>query len=120
MAIIDTGSHRYQAEGAVSGVSLLNLSPTILGTAGFSIIVLLILAVAACCLCGCCVAALRFVYFKMAGNAARRVSRATTMMAPMMAASSMAAQGVAMPQTSGIQTSQGPPFIASPPQLTFS
>ena len=113
MAIIDTGSHRYQAEGAVSGVSLLNLSPTILGTAGFSIIVLLILAVAACCLCGCCVAALRFVYFKMAGNAARRVSRATTMMAPMMAASSMA-------QSSGMQTSQGPPFIARPPQLTFS
>ena len=120
MAIVDAGSHHYQAEGAVSGVSLLNLSPTILGTAGFSIVVLLILAIAACCLCGCCVAALRFVYFKMAGNAARRVSRATTMMAPMMAASSMAAQGVAMPPTSGIHTSQGPPFIAKPPQLTFS
>ena len=120
MAIIDAGSHRFQQEGAVSGVSLFNLSPTILGTAGFSIVVLIIISIAACCLCGCCVAAMRFIYFKMAGTAARRVSRATTMMAPMMTTSSMTAPGVAIPQTSGMQASQGPPFIASPPQLTFS
>ena len=110
--LIDAGTHTNVEEGAHSGFSLLNLSPTIMGTAGLSMSIMMIMACTTCCLVACCLAAARKAYAGLSATAERRATRTSQLNNAMGALQSIVSQ---VPrQTNQAQTI---PMISPPPQL---